>query len=118
MSKAEYTCIVCPVTCRITVEETADGLKVSGNVCKRGERHAIAEHTEPVRMLTTTVVLHGANINRLPVISTAEVPKRLLNQCIGELYTVEVSAPVKCGDVIVKNICGTGVDVVAARSIG
>ena len=40
MSKAEYTCIVCPVSCRITVEETADGLKVSGNVCNPPRRAA------------------------------------------------------------------------------
>ncbi len=117
MSVSEYTCIVCPVSCRIRVEETSEGLKVSGNNCKRGERHAITEHTDPVRMLTTTVVLHGANFQRLPVISTSEVPKRLLKQCLKSLYDVEVSVPVHCGDVLVKDICGTGVDVIAARTV-
>ena len=35
---AEYTCIVCPLSCHLTVSEGQDGtISVSGNGCKRGE---------------------------------------------------------------------------------
>ena len=114
---AEYTCIVCPVSCRICVEETEDGLKVSGNQCKRGEKHALAEHTRPMRMLTTTVKLNHGRFPRIPVISEQEIPKSLMKQCLEILYQAEAEAPVACGDVIINNICGTGVDIVAARSM-
>lgn len=113
----EYTCVVCPVSCRVTVTETPQGLTVSGNQCKRGEKHAIAEHTEPMRMLTTTVVVRGGRLPRLPVISRQEVPKAKLRECLAELYKTKIEAPVCCGDVLVRDICGTGVDILAARSM-
>ena len=35
-----------------------------------------------------------------------------------DLDKVEVKAPVKIGDVIIKNIFGTGVDILATKNIG
>ena len=48
----EYTCIVCPNSCRITVSETKQGLEIHGNQCVRGADFASKEHTEPMRMFT------------------------------------------------------------------
>ncbi len=113
----EYTCVVCPMSCRVTVTETPDGLVTSGNTCKRGEKHAIAEHTRPMRMLTSTIRLDGGKLPRVPVISSSEVPKDKLAECLEYLYHVHVEAPVTSGQVIVENICSTGVDIVAARTM-
>ena len=49
------TCIICPRGCGLVVEETADGLKVLGNVCPRGEKYAIEECTHPTRTLTSFI---------------------------------------------------------------
>ncbi|MEG0540692.1 MAG: DUF1667 domain-containing protein [Angelakisella sp.] len=117
MTKAEYTCIVCPVSCRVTVTESPDGLQVTGNQCKRGEKHAKAEHTQPLRMLTSTVKVSGGRLPRLPVISTAEIPKAKMQACLAQLYAVTVTAPVKCGQVILANVGSTGVDIVAGRTM-
>jgi CxxC motif-containing protein len=68
-------------------------------------------------MLTTTVAITGGTLPRLPVISREEVPKALLRECLETLYTMRPAAPLRCGDIIVKNICNTGVDVVASRSM-
>ena len=114
----EFVCIVCPNSCRLTVTETAGRLAVSGNECLRGEKHGIHEYREPTRMLSTTVAIAGGTLPRLPVISREEVPKALLDKCLRTLYKIKVKAPLRCGDVIVKNICNTGVDVVASRSMG
>lgn len=114
---AEYTCIVCPNSCRITVEERPDGLSITGYKCKRGLAFATSEHTAPTRMLTSTVKLAGARTGRLPVITTGEVPKAKLFECQKALFSVLVRAPVKCGDIVVKDICGTGIDVAATRSM-
>ncbi len=114
---AEYTCIVCPNSCLITVEKGPDGLIITGHKCKRGVAFATSEHTAPTRMLTSTVKLTGARTGRLPVITTGEVPKTKLLECQKTLFSVLVRAPVKCGDIVVKDICGTGIDVVATRSM-
>ena len=55
---AEYTCIVCPLSCHLTVSEGQDGtISVSGNGCKRGEEHGKNEYLNPMRMITSTVAV-------------------------------------------------------------
>lgn len=117
MGNSTYTCIVCPVSCTVEVSWDGKGYKTSGNQCRRGERYAIAEHTEPLRMVTTTVVIKNAALPRLPVISAQEVPKAKLRECLEVLYRITLEAPVTCGDVVLENICGTGVDILAARTM-
>jgi CxxC motif-containing protein len=68
-------------------------------------------------MLTTTVLVSNGTLPRLPVISTGEIPKAKITGCLALLYTTKTAAPVQCGDVIVKNICDTGVDIIASRSM-
>ena len=118
MATKTYTCIVCPQSCRITVEEQPDGtLKTTNAGCKRGDEFAANEHTNPMRMLTSTVKVAGGVLPRLPVVGAEEVPKNKLRDCLAEVYKVQVQAPVHVGDVIIKDVCGTGVDVVASRSL-
>ena len=112
-----YVCIVCPNSCRLTVTDEGGTIKVTGNHCRRGEEHGINEFNHPVRMLTSTVAISGGVLSRLSVISTNVLPKDQIESCLAELYQVSVKAPVKCGDVIVKNIQNTGVDIVASRSM-
>lgn len=114
----EFTCVVCPKSCRVMVVETPQGLVATGHTCPRGEKHALAEFTRPMRMLTSTVILEGGKLRRVPVISTEEIPKDMLPECMEYLYSVHVQAPVMAGQVIVENICDTQVDIVAARDMG
>ena len=115
--KKEIVCIICPSSCRLTAEDTPGGVTVTGNGCKRGTDHAIQEYTAPLRMLTTTVSVSGTAVRRLPVISADEIPKEILPACLAELYALQLQAPVACGDVVAHNICGTGIDILASRTI-
>lgn len=113
----EFTCIVCPSSCRITVTDDGGSLSTIGNTCERGREYACNEYLDPQRILTTTVVIENGVKNRLPVITEKEIPKTALRQCIQKLYEVRAKAPVKEGDVIAENICNTGVNVIASRSM-
>ena len=113
----EYTCIVCPVSCKITVEEKDGELVITGNSCKRGYEHAKNEYTNPKRMLTTTVKVTGGVLPRIPVISTQEVPKDKLEDCLKVLYELELKAPVQYGQIICETILGTGVEIKASRTL-
>lgn len=117
MSGKEIVCTVCPASCRLTVREENGAIVVEGYGCRRGLEHGINEYAHPMRVLTTTVAIHGGALPRLPVISRGEIPKAKLRECLAALYRVRVDAPVKCDDVIVENICGTGADIVASRSM-
>jgi CxxC motif-containing protein len=115
MREQTITCIVCPNSCRIRVKE--DGLDISGYQCKRGLEHARNEIGNPMRMLTATVAVTGAAFKLLPVISSAEVPRKMLRSCLRAIYGLRVQAPVRAGSVILSNVCGTGADILAARTM-
>ena len=112
----ELVCIVCPRGCRMTVDE-AKNLEVSGNFCKRGEQYAKKEVSSPERMLTTTVEITGAAIGRCPARTDVEIPKNLIMKAAAEAAAIKVSAPVKVGQVLLENICGTGAKLIATRTI-
>jgi len=108
----EIICIVCPNGCRMTVDDAGH---VTGNTCVRGERYAVKESTHPTRVLTTTVRLEGATLVRLPVKTREDIPKEKLFCAMRALNGVTVKAPVRRGDVVLENVAGTGVDVIACR---
>ena len=110
----EFICIECPKGCNLHVD---DDLNVTGNSCLRGKKYAINEVTCPKRVVTSTVCIDSKEVCRLPVKTSMEIPKDKMFDLIKILDNVKVSAPIKCGDVIIKNACGTGVDVVATRTI-
>lgn len=112
----ELTCIGCPLGCRLSVDEEND-YAVTGNTCKRGEIYGKNELKNPTRVLTTTVEAQGGIHGRCPVRTEAPIPKGMLFEAMKELQKVKVTAPVKCGEVIVENILGTGVNVIATRDL-
>ena len=113
----QYTCIVCPNSCLISVEEKNGTLEITGNQCKRGLEFAKNEHTHPMRMFTSTMKIENAGIPRISVVSSGEIPKEKMKDCQAELSKTVLSAPVKLGDTVIKNICGTGIDIVASRTL-
>ena len=113
----ELTCINCPLGCMLTVE-LEDGVvtSVTGNTCKRGDLYARKEVTNPTRIVTTTVPVEGSAIERMVSVKTAtDVPKDKIFDVMAALANVRVTAPVAIGDVVLANVCGTGVDVVATK---
>ncbi|MBC6002606.1 MAG: DUF1667 domain-containing protein [Paeniclostridium sordellii] len=111
------TCTVCPMGCSLVVSKVDGEYKVEGNTCKRGAKYGVEEVTNPRRVITTTVKLNGGYLNLLPVKTNDSVPKELMFDIMKLLDNVEVNAPVSVGDVIVKDVLGTGVDVVSAKSM-
>ena len=115
--KKEIICTVCPRGCHIQVEGEGDKiLSVEGQGCKRGLEYASAEFAHPVRILTTIVKLEGQN-DLLPVRSNKPVPKEKLFDCMDVIRATAVKAPVNRYDVVVADICGTGVDLVATKTV-
>lgn len=110
-------CINCPRGCHLTVEKINDEIKVEGNFCPRGQTYAINELTNPLRMVTTTIAIESNIYSRLPVITSAPIPKDMIMELMVALKNVKVVAPIKINDVVVKNILGLDVDIIASKSI-
>lgn len=117
MAKKDLVCVSCPIGCAITVKlnDAGEVVSVTGNTCKRGESYARQECTHPERMLCTTVKVEGGRLPVVPVKSASPVPKELLVACMQEINQITVQAPVKIGDVVLKNILNTGIDIVATN---
>ena len=112
------TCIGCPMGCRLTVSlEEGAVTAVTGNTCRRGDAYARREVTAPTRVLTTTVRVTGGMAPVVPVKTMGEVPKELVLSCARALRAVKVSAPVAAGDIVYRDILGTGVDVAAVGDV-
>ena len=117
--KKEIICTVCPRGCHIQVEGEGEKiLSVAEYGCKRGLEYASNEFAHPVRILTTTVKMAGVSNDLLPVRSNKPLPKEKLFDCMAAICKTEVQLPVSRYDVIIPNICGTGVDIVATKSVG
>ena len=103
----ELICIVCPNGCHLKVDEE-NGYNVTGNKCERGAEYGKAELLHPMRMVTC---------RRLPVKTSAAVDKSRIFDVMALLDGVCVHAPVHAGDVIVPDLFGTGVSIIACKSM-
>ena len=109
-------CIGCPKGCEMTVELVGSEIRVSGNSCPKGEAFAIAEQTNPTRVLCTSVKTAFRGTPVLPVRTSAEIPKGMLFEAMKVINACTVDRPVKVGDIIISNILGTGADVIATAN--
>lgn len=111
-------CIVCPEGCELTVKETDGELSFDGRACRRGREYAAREISDPQRLLTTTVRLRGGAVPMLPVKTSSPVPKGRLMEVMARIGDLEAEAPVKRGQVIEADVTGTGISLLACRTIG
>ncbi len=114
--KKELICIACPIGCHLEIFPE-DDYRVEGNQCKRGIAYGKKELTNPTRMVTSTVLIRNGIYPRVPVITKGEVPKGLVFDVMKEINKVVVESPIKRGEVVIKNVLNTGVDVVTSRSM-
>lgn len=114
----QMVCIMCPVGCRLEVFLDENGqVSVSGHKCQRGVEYGRQEMIDPQRILTTSVLVENGEMELVSVKTNKPVPKKLLFQMMDLLKTIKVEAPIFMGDVLVKDILGTGADIVATRTV-
>ena len=130
--KYELTCINCPMGCRITADyDGKEVTNIQGYTCARGKAYAQTEITDPTRMVTALVGVEG---RRAPLSVTAlvgvegthaplsvktrsPIRKPLIFDALRVIRETTVRPPVRIGDVVVENVCNSGVDVIATENI-
>ena len=121
MDTRNLTCIGCPLGCQIEVlmDESGQIALVTGNTCQKGEQYARKEVTSPTRIVTSSVRVYGSRMGErmVPLKTASDIPKGRMMDVIRELAGVSVPCPVHIGDVIMRDIAGTGVDVVATKEV-
>ena len=120
MEKRELTCIGCPLGCAITVTLEAGSIQdVTGFTCKRGHDYACKEVTNPTRIVTSTVRLTGSRTGAAVVSckTAQDIPKGKIFEIVAALKGVTATAPVHIGDVLLADVAGTGVDIIATKNV-
>ncbi|MCD6397211.1 MAG: DUF1667 domain-containing protein [Spirochaetaceae bacterium] len=120
--KKELICISCPIGCRLTVEYNEDkrdydSIKVSGNLCPKGEIYGKEEILAPKRVVTATASIESRIQKRLPIKTIEAIDKDLIFDLLKEIYSLKLKPPVKIGDTIIKNFKKSGVDIVATANL-
>ena len=110
----ELICITCPKGCHLKVDE--ETFAVTGNSCPRGAVYGANELRNPVRVVTSTVIVDGPQ-RRLPVKTDRPIPKGKVFEVMAEIAGVRVKAPVKLGQVLIANVAGTDGSVVATKAL-
>ena len=102
--------------CRLAVR-LGDGKveAVDGAGCGRGAVYARQECVCLTRMVTSLVRVRGRRAP-LSVKTIRPVPKGKIFACLEQIHAVEVTPPVRIGEVLLKDVCGTGVEVVATMA--
>ena len=113
----KLTCIVCPRGCEMTIKNVDGKWVVGGNECKRGVDYAVQEAECPVRILTTSVWVEGGDYALASVKTKQPIPCSSITKALTQLNDITLTAPVEVGQVIIPDIAGTGIDLVATRHV-
>lgn len=115
---SQLICICCPVGCLITARRKEDGsLEITGNSCQKGEAYARSEMTAPVRTVTSMIRVQGGKGKVVPVKTATEIPKGKISECMAEIQKAAAKAPIAVGDVLIENVAGTSVPVIATGNM-
>jgi CxxC motif-containing protein len=110
-------CIECPIGCSLSVEKGGEQWAVKGNKCPKGKDFAINEITDPRRSICSTVRTTFKKVPRLPVRTAGDVPLKEIFTVMAQINARSVDEPIHTGDVIIKNVCNTGINVIAASDL-
>ena len=100
----EYTCVVCPNGCALQVEvsegEETKVLSVTGNLCPRGDAWARQEVENPLRTISTNVLVKGGTLPVASVRTLDAVPLARIKDVRNSLRSIVLQAPVHIGDIV------------------
>ncbi len=113
----DIRCIVCPTGCLVHVEKISGEFVIEGHSCKRGEVYAREEFIAPKRILTTTLRVENGFLPLVPVRSDKPIPKDKLRDVLKEVAQTVAMTPIKMGDILIENVLGLEINIIASRDI-
>lgn len=113
----KITCIICPNGCILEVNKQGEEYIVKGNMCKRGIEFGINEMTNPKRSICSTIKTSYKSVPRLPVRTDGEIPLDYIFRVMGEINGIKLDHPVQSGEIIIKDVLGTGVNIISTSDM-
>ncbi|MDP2912756.1 MAG: DUF1667 domain-containing protein [Candidatus Omnitrophota bacterium] len=111
----KMVCIECPNGCVLEADTDSKPIRITGNLCPKGIKYAASEIENPERMLTSSVLTEGLALKMVPVRTDRPIPKKDLFRAMEEVKKIRLRKAVAVGDVIIEDLLGLGVKLVATR---
>lgn len=115
--KAEFICTRCPMGCLLQVTLEEEQITVTGNRCPRGESYGKKEMQNPTRVVTSTIRVENGEIPMVSVKTKEDIPKDKIFEVMEVIRKTKAVAPILLGDVLIQDCAGTGVDVIATKTV-
>ncbi len=121
MSKKELICVLCPKGCWLEVEigEGVEGIvkNVTGNLCEKGAEWARQEIVNPMRTISSSILLEKGELPLVSVKTDIPIPLKNIFDVMKEIRSFRVRAPVNIGDIIIKDVAGLSCNIIATRNV-
>ena len=114
MTTVLIPCRCCPFGCQIEVTSEAGVIyQIEGNNCLKGDRYAEQESGMQHRILTFSVRVNNGKYANVQGITSKPFEISLRNKVISYLKEIELEAPIYKGDILVSNLLGTDISLLA-----
>ena len=121
MTEKELICVICPNGCelRAVTEEGPQTVvkEITGELCEKGPVWAEQELLNPVRTIASSIIVDGGDYPLVSVRTDAAIPLKSISNVMKTIKSIKVKAPVRIGDVLIKDPAGTSCNIIATRHI-
>ncbi len=118
MNVKKTKCIICPIKCDLKIFLKDDHIvKMEGYSCKKGLVYAKKDCKASVSFVKGTIKVIGGQLKEVSVMSEFPVSRDKVFKIIKEINRAEVKASVKKGDIIIENVVGIGINIIATTYV-
>ncbi|MBN1832139.1 MAG: DUF1667 domain-containing protein [Deltaproteobacteria bacterium] len=121
MTEKELICVICPNGCELKalIEEGSQTVvrKISGALCEKGPAWAEQELINPMRTIASSIIVDGGDYPLVSVRTDAAIPLKSISNVMKAIKSIKVKAPVKVGDVLIREPAGTSCNIIATRHV-
>ena len=123
MKGKELICIICPNGCLLEAE-LGEGEKggtlvkeVTGNLCEKGSEWAEKELLNPVRIITSSILVDGGDLPLVSVRTDSPIPLLSIFKVMKAIKMKKVKAPIRIGEPIIREPAGISCNIIATRNV-
>lgn len=121
MNKKELTCIICPNGCQLEADVEENGgvivKEIRGHLCDKGPEWAEQELVNPMRAIASSIVIEQGDFPLVSVRTDSPIPLKKIFDVMKEIKGLQLKAPVKIGDILIKNVSGLPCNIIATRNV-
>jgi CxxC motif-containing protein len=121
MRKKELICVVCPNGCQLEATLGKGGEiqinVISGELCEKGSKWAEQELINPMRTITSSILVVGGDLPLVSVRTDSPIPLGDIFEVMEAIKSARANAPVKIGEILIKKPAGVPCNIIATRNV-